>query len=109
MSENGRLDPDDAAWEAWRIAEDRAVDVRAARRLEGAPMTTLGGATGRAVVAHPLLAEMEKAEKHAARLREVVRTRHRGPDPRGVLGIGAIGASRSSQLREAHAKKRRAG
>src|SRR5215213_7148348 len=105
MSENGRLDPDDAAWEAWRIVEDRAVEVRAAWRLEGAPMTTLGGATGRAIVPHPLLAEMERAERHAARLREVVRTKHRGPSPRAVLGIGGIGASKSSQLREAHAKK----
>jgi hypothetical protein len=106
MSENGRLDPDDAAWEAWRIAEDRAVEVRAAWRLEGAPMTTLGGATGRAVVAHPLLEAVERAERHAARLREVVRKQHRGPSPSAALGITS---SASSRLRVAHAKKRRAG
>jgi hypothetical protein len=105
----GTSTPDEAAWEAWCLAEARAEEIRGAWRLEGSPMTTLGGATGKAVVGHPLLREMELAEKHAARLREVVRKKHRGPDPRAVLGIGAIGASRSSRLRAEAAKNRRAG
>jgi hypothetical protein len=95
--QDGYIDLDEAAVEAWQIADARAAEIRAAWREAGSPMVTSGGATGKAVVAHPLLREMELAERHAARLRELVRKRQMGRPPTAVIG-GRI-ASPSSRLR----------
>jgi LmbE family N-acetylglucosaminyl deacetylase len=100
MSDNRHLeDTHEVAVEAWRVAEERAAELRAAWREAGSPATTVGGSNGRSLVAHPLLEAVERAEKHAARLREDVRKRHRGPSPRAHLGV--IGLSKSAKLREA--------
>jgi hypothetical protein len=50
-------------------AQKRLEKVRDAWEEEGCPVTTLGGATGRAVIAHPILEELRQLEKHVAHLR----------------------------------------
>jgi hypothetical protein len=78
--------------------------IHASRREAGSPATTVGGSNGRSLVAHPLLETVERAEKHAARLREEVRKRHRGPSPRA---LGVIGLSQSAKLREERSRRAR--
>jgi hypothetical protein len=70
MSDNRHLeDTHEVAVEAWRVAEERAAELRAAWREAGSPATTVGGSNGRSLVAHPLLEAVERAGgERAARM-----------------------------------------
>lgn len=72
-------------------AEDRYAEaqklVESARKqwyAEGCPLTTEGGATGRAVVPHPLVKMLSEALSLADRLERALKKSHRGPAPSAV-------------------------
>jgi hypothetical protein len=96
MSEGGSVSQD--AQERYR----RAVELAAAIRVEweelGCPLTTEGGATGRAVVPHPLVKMMAEADRDADRFARPLKKAHDGPAPRAVVQA-KIGKSPRQKLR----------
>jgi hypothetical protein len=81
------FDPDVDAFAAYRVAKERSEKLRVDWESLGSPATEMGGSTGKTLVEHPLLRAMRMSEQHEMRLREVVRKKFRGPDPRAVLGL----------------------
>jgi hypothetical protein len=65
-------------------AQKRLESVRDAWEVEGCPVTTLGGATGRAVIAHPMLEELRQLERHIAHLRSKLWPGAAGRPPESV-------------------------
>lgn len=53
-------------------AVDRVARLREEWIADGRPLTTEGGATGRAIVEHPLLSAIDKAEKTAAQFGKAI-------------------------------------
>lgn len=53
----------------------------------GRPLTTEGGATGRALVPHPLVKMLQEARRDVDRFARALRRRHSGPVPSAVPGI----------------------
>jgi hypothetical protein len=68
----------------------------------GSPLLT-NGSMGQ-LVEHPLVKMLREHEVLVARLGELVRKRHRGPQPSAVLGA-SLGKSGSARLRLAKAAK----
>jgi hypothetical protein len=62
----------------------------------GRPLTAEGGATGRALVPHPLVKMLQEARRDVDRFRAALGKRHAGPEPVAVPGIRK---SRSAKLR----------
>lgn len=59
---------DDAAIQRYVEAESMAATLRRSWENLGSPVTELGGATGRAVMVHPLVPAIQNAERAAAEL-----------------------------------------
>jgi hypothetical protein len=97
---DGSLDPREDALLAYAEAKERSGKLRAEWEQLGSPATSVGGSTGKVLTEHPLLRAMRMAEAHEARQRELLRQRHRGPEPRAVLGIRP---ARSQLVRDAAA------
>ena len=82
----------------YAAAKDLVDRVRQKWDAEGCPLTTEGGATGRATVTHPLVILMMAAERDAAKFEEQLRKRHRGPAPSAVVAED-VGRSPAAKLR----------
>jgi hypothetical protein len=71
---------------------ERATDIAAGIRVEwealGSPLLTEGGATGRALVPHPLVKMLAEAERDADRFARVLRKTHAGPAQTAVPRLG---------------------
>ena len=90
--------------DAYAHAADRAAALRAEWAACGRPLTGLGGATGQAVVSHPLLMAIDKADEAVRRLAHELtltpgsarqapkRGRPPGRDPVAALGLGGLRA-----------------
>jgi hypothetical protein len=89
------FDPEEDALDAYWAARERSRKLRAEWEVLGSPATALGGSTGKVLTEHPLLSAMRMAEGHEAKLREVVRRKYRGPDPRVVLGGLPVSSQRT--------------
>ena len=96
------VDPHGDALISYCEARDRSRKLRAEWEELGSPATAMGGSTGKVLVEHPLLRAMRMAEAHESKLREVLKRRHPGPTPSGVLGIGL---SASARLRAVNSKE----
>jgi hypothetical protein len=72
-------------FEAYEYAMVVVRGLREAWEALGCPATAEGGATGRALVPHPLLREMREQEKVLLSLRGELKKRHRGPSPSAVM------------------------
>ena len=96
------VDPHGDALISYCEARDRSRKLRAEWEALGSPATAMGGSTGKVLVEHPLLRAMRMAEAPESKLREVLKRRHPGPSPSGVLGIGL---SASARLRSVNSKE----
>ena len=82
----------------YRRAGELVEKIRARWMEEGEPLTTQGGATGRALVPHPLVKMLAEAERDADRYSRALMRRHPGPDP--VAAVTAeVGLSPAAELR----------
>ncbi len=84
---------------AYRRAVERVEALNAEWERLGCPPTAVGGSTGRATVAHPLIGAIAEAEALADKLRARLSKRHRGPEPKAVVQA-KIGKSPAAKLRE---------
>ncbi len=82
----------------YELARDMADRVRQQWDAEGCPLTTSGGATGRAVVPHPLVKMLSEALSLADRLERALKRGHRGPAPSAVVASD-VGVSPAARLR----------
>ena len=102
MAADDPVDPHGDSLVSYCGARDRSRRLRAEWEELGSPATAMGGSTGKVLVEHPLLRAMRMAEAHESKLREVLKRRHPGPSPSGVLGVGL---SASARLRAVNAKE----
>ena len=82
----------------YELAKDLADRVREQWDAEGCPLTTEGGATGRATVPHPLVKMLSEALSLADRLERALKRTHRGPVPSAVVAED-VGRSPAAKLR----------
>jgi hypothetical protein len=69
---------------------------------EGKPLLTEGGATGSAIVPHPLVKMLAEARRDVDRFAKPLQTKHRGPAPRAVVAsVEAPSASRLKAVKSA--------
>jgi len=80
-----RADPAGDAVEAYEAAVKRVRMLRAEWARLGEPLTAEGGATGRALVTHPILREIREEEKLADRLRQGLLVKRMGRPPEAVV------------------------
>jgi hypothetical protein len=78
-------DLEQEAWDAYESQARLLEELELAYDELGRPATTEGGATGRAIVPHPLIREIREQSKHVDSLRTALRKKHRGPQPSAVV------------------------
>jgi hypothetical protein len=79
------VNPAEEAVEAYSESLKRVRALRAEWARLGEPLTAEGGATGRAVVAHPVLREIREEEKLADRLRQGLLVKRMGRPPEAIV------------------------
>lgn len=83
------------ALELWRSAVELVCQIEAEWDRLGRPLTTEGGATGRAMVPHPLVRMLQEARRDVDRFGRAAKAHaHRGPVPSAVPGIVASPAAK---------------
>jgi hypothetical protein len=82
----------------YEAAQDMSARIREEWDRLGCPLTTEGGATGRAVVPHPLVKMLAEAERDCDRFERAIKASHRGPAPSAVVAAD-IGVSPAAKLR----------
>ena len=95
MSEGGIVSDAQARYER---ARELAAAIRAEWEQLGCPLLGEGGATGRALVPHPLVKMLAEAERDADRFGRVLKKSHSGPAPAAVVSA-RIGRSPRQKLR----------
>ena len=83
----------------YEAAKELAFAIEAAWVREGSPLTTEGGATGRAVVTHPLVTLLQIARRDVERFAKPLAGRNRGPEPKSVVQARMGKAPSSSKLK----------
>ena len=78
------MNPHKDAEDAYRATVERVETLREEWKRAGSPLLSDGSESQ--PVPHPLLRSINKAEALADRLRQRVMKKHRGPEPRAVIG-----------------------
>ena len=84
----------------YEAAKELVAGIEAAWVAEGKPLLTEGGATGSAIVPHPLVKMLAEARRDVDRFARALQTKHRGPVPKAVV-TARIGKSPAAKLRVA--------